>query len=136
LAIFALSIAFWILVDWTLYIKLHSAKAIEVDDDTPIFAQPNRRPSQATRRPFLQWFAAWLGRELLALPIWIIAVYGGVTVVWRDRRFKVGFDAKVREIDSDRAVPLEGSYSTGSVVDWFPVSPQTNGGVTGKVRRD
>jgi ceramide glucosyltransferase len=135
-AIFALSIALWILVDWTLYIKLHSAKAIEVDEDTPVFALPNRRPSQATRRPFLQWFAAWLGRELLALPIWIIAVYGGVTVVWRDRRFKVGFDAKVREIDSDRAVPSEGSYSTGSVVDWFPVSPQSNGGVTGKARRD
>jgi hypothetical protein len=34
---------------------------------------------------------------LLALPIWIMAVYGGVTVVWRDRRFKVGFDAKVRD---------------------------------------
>ncbi|KAF3395696.1 Ceramide glucosyltransferase [Penicillium rolfsii] len=135
-AIFALSIALWILVDWTLYIKLHSAKAIEVDEDTPFFARPNRHPSQATRRPFMQWFAAWLGRELFALPIWIIAVYGGVTVVWRDRRFKVGFDAKVREIDSDRAVTSEGSYSTGSVVDWFPVSPQTNSDVKGKVRRD
>ncbi|KAJ5461887.1 Ceramide glucosyltransferase [Penicillium daleae] len=135
-AIFALSIAVWILVDWTLYIKLHSAKSIELDEDTPVFARPNRQPSQATRRPFLQWFAAWLGRELLALPIWIIAVYGGVTVVWRDRRFKVGFDAKVREIDSESAAPSEGSYSTGSVVDWFPVSPQSNGGVTGKVRRD
>ncbi|KAJ5177156.1 uncharacterized protein N7482_003033 [Penicillium canariense] len=135
LACVVLSIAFWILVDWTLYIKLHSAKAIELDEDTPVFARPNRRSSQTTRRPFLQWFSAWLGRELLALPIWIIAVYGGVTVVWRDRRFKVGFDAKVREIDSDNAPPSEGSYSTGSVVDWFPVSPQSNG-VTGKVRRD
>ncbi|KAJ5649364.1 uncharacterized protein N7484_003087 [Penicillium longicatenatum] len=135
--IFALSIAFWILVDWTLYIKLYSAKTVELDDDTPPFAQPVRRnPSQTTRRPFSQWFAAWLGRELLALPIWLSAVYGGVTVVWRDRRFKVGFDAKVREIGSDATRPSEGSYSTGSVVDWFPVSPQSNHGKDSKVRRD
>lgn len=135
-AFFAFSMAFWILVDWTLYIKLHSARAVELDEDTPIFAKPTHRSSQRTRRPFLQWFAAWLGRELLALPIWILAVYGGVTVVWRDRRFKVGFDAKVREIDRDRTGPSEGSYSTGSVVDWFPVTPQNPNGKTGKVRRD
>ncbi|KAJ5688919.1 hypothetical protein N7462_003311 [Penicillium macrosclerotiorum] len=136
-AFFAVSIALWILVDWTLYIKLHSAKAIEVDDNTPAFAQPVRSSSRATRRSFLSWFAAWLGRELLALPIWILAVYGGVTVVWRDRRFKVGFDAKVREIDPDKTMPSEGSYSTGSVVDWFPISPQqSSDGRTGKVRCD
>lgn len=132
-AFFALSMAFWILVDWTLYVKLHSAKAIELDDDIPCFARPVRSRSQTTRRTFLQWFAAWLGREILALPIWIIAVYGGVTVVWRDRRFKVGFDAKVREID---AGPEEGSYSTSSVVDWFPISPQDPDGKAGKVRCD
>lgn len=136
-AIFVLSMALWILVDWTLYIKLHSARAVEVDKDTPEFARPTRpSSSHCTRRPFWQWFTAWLGRELLALPIWISAVYGGVTVVWRDRRFKVGFDAKVREIDSDRSQPSEGSYSTGSVVDWFPVTPQTPTGKTGKARRD
>ncbi|KAJ6107145.1 CAZyme family GT21 [Penicillium sp. IBT 18751x] len=125
-AIFALSMALWVLTDWTLYINLHSAKAIELDEDTPIFARPTRQSaSHVTRRPFQQWFMAWLGRELLALPIWLSAVYGGVTVVWRDRRFKVGFDAKVREIDPENA---EGSYSTGSVVDWFPLAPQkTNG---------
>lgn len=125
-AFFVLSIVFWIFVDWTLYIKLHSARAIELDEDTPIFARPNRRlASDATRRPFQQWFMAWLGRELLALPIWFSAVYGGVTVIWRDRRFKVGFDAKVREIGSENT---EGSYSTGSVVDWFPVAPQNTNG--------
>ncbi|KAJ5776979.1 hypothetical protein N7520_000225 [Penicillium odoratum] len=136
-AIFALSIASWILVDWSLYIKLFSAKTVELDEDTPSFARPlHRNSSQATHRPFSQWFAAWLGRELLALPIWLSAVYGGVTVVWRDRRFKVGFDAKVREIDADLTRPSEGSYSTGSVVDWFPVSPQSNRERDGKIRRD
>lgn len=136
-AFFVLSMAFWILVDWTLYIKLHSAKTVELNEDTPVFARPvPRSSSRATRRPFLHWLAAWLGRELLALPIWILAVYGGVTVVWRNRRFKVGFDAKVREIDPGHAVPSEGSYSTGSVVDWFPVTPQQPDGKTGKVRCD
>ncbi|KAJ5350362.1 CAZyme family GT21 [Penicillium brevicompactum] len=119
LVLFALGMIFWILVDWTLYIKLHSARCIEVDDDTPSFARPQRYLSQTTRRPFKQWFAAWLGRELLALPIWVRAVYGGVTVVWRDRRFKVGFDAKVREIDP--ATPPTAASSTG---------------VAGKVRSD
>lgn len=136
-AFFAFSIAFWIFVDWTLYIKLHSAKTVEIDEDTPPFARLTRRdPSHVTRRSFLQWFSAWLGRELLALPIWFTAVYGGVTVVWRDRRFKVGFDAKVREIDADATVPSEGSYSTSSVVDWFPLSPQTKNDNHDKSRRD
>ena len=112
-AFFFLSMAIWILVDWTLYIKLHSARTVEVDGDTPSFARP---PKGQTRRPFLHWFAAWLGREFLALPIWISAVYGGVTVAWRDRRFKVGFDAKVREIESP-GTRLEGSYSDGPLVD-------------------
>ncbi|KAJ5182560.1 hypothetical protein N7492_000176 [Penicillium capsulatum] len=110
LFVFALSMAMWVLVDWTLYIKLHSARAVEVDEKTPSFARPVRRAYQTTRRPFRQWFSAWLGRELLALPIWLSAVYGGVTVVWRDRRFKVGFDARVREVGRAPATP-EGSYS-------------------------
>ena len=116
---FAASMLSWILVDWTLYIMLHSARSVEVDEDTPSFARPIP-PGRITRRPFIHWLAAWLGREFLALPIWICAVYGGVTVAWRDRRFKVGFDAKVREIESRR--PL--SDAMGS--SWRD----------GKVRRD
>lgn len=126
-AFFSLSILTWILVDWTLYIMLHSARTVEVDEDTASFARPIPK-DRITRRPFLHWFAAWLGRESLALPIWITAFYGGVTVAWRDRRFKVGFDAKVREIESGRrftdgsrlAVPVEGP----------------RGGDGNKVRRD
>lgn len=40
-----------------------------------------------------------MGREVLAFPIWAWAVVGGVTVVWRGRRFWVGTDMKVHEID-------------------------------------
>lgn len=109
---FLLSMVAWILVDWTLYIKLHSAKTVELNENTPEFARPPRKG--LTRRPFLHWFAAWLGRECLALPIWLWAFYGGVTVTWRERRFCVGLDMKVREIDSGSKTPLEGSYSSGS----------------------
>lgn len=110
--LFALGVVSWILIDWTLYIKLHSARSIEVDEDTPPFARPQRRDSfQITRRTFKQWLLAWLGRELLALPIWVMAVYGGATIVWRGRRFTVGLDAKVREIDP--ASPSEEGSSTG-----------------------
>lgn len=41
---------------------------------------------------------AWVMREVLALPIWVWAVVGGVTVVWRGRKFWVGVDMKVHEI--------------------------------------
>ena len=112
-AFLILSMVTWIIVDWTFYIKLHSAKTVELDENTPPFAQPPRKGS-TTRRSFMHWFVAWLGREFLALPIWIWAFYGGVTVVWRERRFRVGFDMKVREIESKSTAPLEGSYSTGS----------------------
>lgn len=47
-----------------------------------------------------------MGRETLALPIWVWAVVGGVSVIWRGRRFWVGVDMKVHEIgegtESDR----------------------------------
>ncbi|KAH8423582.1 putative ceramide glucosyltransferase [Aspergillus melleus] len=108
-ACFCLSLVAWILVDWTLYIKLHSARTVELDENTPAFARPPR--SGTTRRSFRQWFGAWLGREFLALPIWLTAFYGGVTVTWRDRRFRVGLDMKVREIDIDKTTESEGSFS-------------------------
>jgi ceramide glucosyltransferase len=45
-----------------------------------------------------EFLAAWIGREVSALPIWIIAFWGGVTVEWRGRKFWVGLDMKVHEI--------------------------------------
>lgn len=108
-AFFWLSILVWIIVDWTLYIKLHSAKTVELNERTPPFARPPSHKDMVTRRPFLQWLAAWWGRELLALPIWLWAFYGGVTVNWRERQFRVGFDMKVREIESGPKTPMEES---------------------------
>lgn len=112
--VFWLSMLIWILVDWTLYIKLHSAKTVELDKQTPPFARPPNHKDMVTRRPFLHWLAAWWGRELLTLPIWLWAFYGGVTVTWRERKFRVGFDMKVREVDSRSKAPMDSSYSTGA----------------------
>lgn len=67
--------------------------------------EPGRSPPFAKRvsekRGWGAWVIAWLGREVLAFPIWAWAVVGGVTVVWRGRRFWVGVDMRVHEIQED-----------------------------------
>lgn len=98
-----LSVSIWAAVDWTEYILLHSGRTIESDgkSEIPAFARP---PMRTTRRPFLEWLLAWVGREALALPIWIWAFWGGATVVWRDRKFWVGADMKVHEIKDEKNI--------------------------------
>lgn len=114
------SVALWCLVDYTLYLLLHSAKTVELDSDTPDFVLPqrsmygksysssrepllggkHREPTllDGRRRTFRQFFCAWFAREVSAFPIWVWAFYGGVTVEWRGKRFWVGLDMKVHEI--------------------------------------
>ncbi|EKD19492.1 uncharacterized protein L3040_002631 [Drepanopeziza brunnea f. sp. 'multigermtubi'] len=88
-------ILLWMKVDSLVYAKVHSGSGLELDADTPSFARP---PASGSRRGMWEWIAAWLGREVLALPIWTWACYGGTTVVWRGKKFRVGLDMKVREI--------------------------------------
>ncbi len=90
-----LSVSLWALLDWTVYLRLHSAASIEVDEYTPEFARP---PKGKSRRRFREWLAAWMGREVLALPIWVWAVYGNSTVVWRGKKFRVGMDLRAYEV--------------------------------------
>lgn len=119
-AVWLYSMSAWCLVDWVQYMLLHSARTVELDADTPDFVLPQRsaygqaysasrtpllgkarrNPSllDGRRRTFRQFFFAWLARELSALPIWIWAFYGGVTVQWRGKRFWVGLDMRVHEI--------------------------------------
>ena len=98
LLMWLLSLSTWAAVDWTVYLLLHSGRTIQMDKEVPFFARPLTR---LARRPFLHWLMAWLGREAFALPIWIWAFWGGVTVLWRDRKFWVGMDMKVHEIIDD-----------------------------------
>ena len=94
LLLWTLSVLAWMAVDRTLYAILHNGRSIEVDVHTPDFA----RGGVATRRSRAEWALAWVGREALALPVWVWAVLGGVTVEWRGKRFWVGVDMRVREI--------------------------------------
>lgn len=100
-----ISISVWAAVDWTVYLLLHSGRTVDDADDStkvPEFVRPERGTAAweltRARRPFKEWLFAWLGREALALPIWTWAIWGGVSVTWRDRRFWVGLDMKVHEI--------------------------------------
>ncbi|KAJ4330743.1 Ceramide glucosyltransferase [Didymella glomerata] len=119
--IWLLHMAAWCLVDYVQYLLLHSAKTLEIDEDTPDFVLPQRsnaayhqdgstkplladkknaQPSllDGKRRGFREFFYAWLGREFFALPIWVTAFWGGATVEWRGKKFYVGLDTKVHEI--------------------------------------
>lgn len=106
IAFFALSVSVWCTVDWTLYLLLHSGCTIELDENTPAFARP---PKSGTRRPFPQWLFAWLGREALALPIWLWAFWGGTRVEWRGKEFWVGMDMKVHELRNHDPPAMNGS---------------------------
>lgn len=119
--IWLLHMAAWCLLDYIQYLLLHSAKTVEIDADTPDFVLPQRSSAayhraaslkpllgdrtsgqpgllDGARRNFREFFFAWLGREFFALPVWVIAFWGGATVEWRGRKFYVGLDTKVREI--------------------------------------
>ncbi|KAF2179879.1 glycosyltransferase family 21 protein [Zopfia rhizophila CBS 207.26] len=117
------SMTLWCLVDWIQYGLLHSAASVELDPNSPDFTRTpcsssslaERQPlltnskgksrpdrSSGTRRTFPQWFVAWLGREVLAFPIWAWAVWGGVSVSWRGKSFWVGMDMKVHEISTKK----------------------------------
>jgi ceramide glucosyltransferase len=114
------SMSAWCLMDFTQYLLLHSAKTVELDENTPDFVLPQRSsrsysscrepllgkenystPSlwDGKRRSFPEWWFAWFGRELSAFPIWFWAFWGGVTVEWRGRKFWVGMDMKVHEME-------------------------------------
>ena len=91
--IWIFSIFMWCLVDWQLWRFLQSGKTIKNDASVPTWVTGKRKGGS------IQWLLAWFGREIFAFPIWLWAVVGGVTVVWRGRRFWVGMDMKVYEID-------------------------------------
>ena len=121
LLIWLVNMSAWCLVDYVQYLLLHCAKTVEIDANTPDFILPQRSASayhrtevqqplldkknikepsllDGARRNFREFFFAWLGREVSALPVWIIAFWGGVTVEWRGRKFWVGLDMRVHEI--------------------------------------
>ncbi|KAH8880594.1 glycosyltransferase family 21 protein [Thozetella sp. PMI_491] len=92
----------WMLVDRWVFNKIHACQSVEADVDMPAFARGTERPGGPMTRPFGQWLYSWIGREVLALPIWTTAVLMGTTVNWRGKRFKVRVDMSVVEMDSPK----------------------------------
>lgn len=80
----------WMGVDWITYTRLQGENTTE--GRGPEFM--SLRKKRAAR----EWLLGWIGREVLAFWVWLWAVFGGVQVVWRGRRFWVGFDMRVHEI--------------------------------------
>ncbi|KJZ74504.1 hypothetical protein HIM_06100 [Hirsutella minnesotensis 3608] len=101
-SVWAACVSMWMCVDWFTFRQLHSGQTIELDDKTPPFVRAMPDISMATRRPFGSWLLAWLGREILALPIWTCAVLLGATVNWRGKAFRVRLDASVVEITDQK----------------------------------
>ncbi len=85
------SVLSWMVVDYLVWTRLQAGQTIE--GEGPEFLKTRRK------RRFGEWVLGWAGREGLALGIWVWAVLGGVTVVWRGRRFWVGLDMRVHEIE-------------------------------------
>jgi ceramide glucosyltransferase len=106
-------VSIWMLLDRLVSNRLHAGYSMDVDDNTPPFAKGAKRGGPE-RRPFGQWFLAWLGRELFALPIWTWAVLLGTTVTWRGKKFRVRSDMSVVSIEDERS---SSTPSNGRVLD-------------------
>lgn len=111
-ALWAAGVTIWMGCDRAVHGRLHSCVSVDTDDHTPFFA---RGAGGWGKRPLAEWIPAWLGRELLALPIWTWAVLLGTTVTWRGKSFRVRSDMSVVSLDggSDNVVVGNGSKENG-----------------------
>lgn len=94
LIIYLSSILMWATVDRYVWSMLQHGGSLETE-------RPSFGRTRGKRRDLRDWMLAWLGREMLAFPIWAWAFLGGVTVVWRGRKFWVGMDMRVHEIEGE-----------------------------------
>lgn len=77
------NIVAWCLGDWLLYLSIHRYETVNLKNpDVPVWLAGGRR------RSFFTWFLQWLGRELMALPIWFEGMFGR-SVNWRGHDFSV-----------------------------------------------
>lgn len=88
-----------LLIDLLCFAKLHSMASIELDANTPKFIYSLIRNKNRRHRAVGHWIIAWIGRELLAFPIWIWACFGGTTITWRGKKFITKPDMSVIEKD-------------------------------------
>lgn len=105
----------WMLADWFTFVRFHSGVSITFDEKTPFFAKGTTGSTAVLRRTFWEWLPAWIGREVMAMPIWTWAVMLGDTVNWRGRLFRVHADTTVHEITPT---------GQGKVRKWTPEEEQ------------
>lgn len=107
--VWASAVAAWMVLDRWFTSRMRRLESVEVDENTPAFARGAGRQGGVRQRPFLEWLAAWLGREVLALPIWTWAVLLGATVNWRGKQFLVRMDMSVVEVGGSERLASEPS---------------------------
>lgn len=137
----ALGVGIWAACDRAVYRRLHRLLTVEVDEDTPAFA---RGVHGLERMPLREWLPTWLGRELLAFPIWTWAVLLGSTITWRGKAFKVRSDMSVVSLDEGLPVKQNGHAvegENGRVVEQedkhpdMQTTPQWKGRPTARQRK-
>ncbi|KAL8404181.1 hypothetical protein RB594_009155 [Gaeumannomyces avenae] len=129
--VFAAAITCWVVLDRAVYRLLHACRSVETDSDSPDFARGAGRPGGPVMRSFPAWLLAWVGRELLALPIWTWAVLLGGTVTWRGQSFRVRMDMSVVELPDQKGARGGGAASrAGETARLIP-----NGSASKKPRR-
>ncbi|KAK2595057.1 Ceramide glucosyltransferase [Conoideocrella luteorostrata] len=97
--IWLVAVTAWMFLDWRTFKHLHSGGSVRVNHDSPQFVRGTANTDGMPRRRFFEWFLAWVGREVLALPVWTWAVLCGTTITWRGKTFRVDLDASVVEIE-------------------------------------
>jgi ceramide glucosyltransferase len=100
--VWATCVSCWMLADRVTFGRLHAGYTTTTDEHTPDFAMGMGQPGGVRTRSFSEWLAAWIGREVMALPIWVWAVMLGRTVKWRGKEFRVRFDTTVVALSGDR----------------------------------
>lgn len=91
--LFVVHMAIWILTDYVQYYTL--INNIAQSNYQVNWLQKSHLPPLT--RSFINWFYIWIMRELLALPIWIMAMCGH-EIDWRGRPFKIKNDLTAVEL--------------------------------------
>ncbi|CAK7902188.1 ceramide glucosyltransferase [[Candida] anglica] len=94
--LFLIHMSIWITTDYIQYYVLIDS-AVHSDKLELLPAWMDSKSLPPLKRSFFDWSLAWLGRELLALPIWVAAIVGH-EIDWRGRPFRIKQDLTAEEL--------------------------------------
>jgi len=93
-----------------LFLPLHYAIWLPIDLD--VYSSLAGHPLPAAER--WEFLSGWAAREILALPIWIIAIFGN-EVKWRGKKYQVLRNGKVKRASTT---------GRGGIFHWFGLTEQ------------